>query len=55
MATELDSPRGRPKGDKRERTRAKLLEAQSKDPTNPYIKNNLDLLDESFAKAKSVQ
>ena len=27
MATELDSPRGQPKGDKRERTRAKLLEA----------------------------
>jgi Flp pilus assembly protein TadD len=37
------------------RARAKLLEAQSKDPTNPYVKNNLDLLDESFAKAKSVQ
>src|SRR6476646_11443642 len=27
MATELASPRGRPKGDKRHRTRAKLLEA----------------------------
>jgi AcrR family transcriptional regulator len=27
MATEPDSPRGQPKGDKRERTRAKLLEA----------------------------
>ena len=27
MATELDSPRGRPKGDKRHRTRTKLLEA----------------------------
>lgn len=37
------------------RARAKLLEAQAKDPSNPYVKNNLDLLDESFAKAKSVQ
>jgi AcrR family transcriptional regulator len=27
MATELDSPRRQPKGDKRDRTRAKLLEA----------------------------
>jgi AcrR family transcriptional regulator len=27
MATELDSPRGQPKGDKRDRTRATLLEA----------------------------
>jgi len=27
MAIELDSPRGRPKGDKRQRTRAKLVEA----------------------------
>jgi len=27
MAKEIDSPRGQPKGDKRERTRAKLLEA----------------------------
>jgi Flp pilus assembly protein TadD len=42
------------RGDHR-RARSKLLEAQSKDPGNPYIKNNLDLLDESFAKAKSVQ
>jgi Flp pilus assembly protein TadD len=37
------------------RARAKLLQAQAADPTNPYVKNNLDLLDESFAKAKSVQ
>ena len=42
------------RGDHR-RARAKLLEAQAKDPNNPFVKNNLDLLDESFAKAKSVQ
>ncbi len=42
------------RGDYR-RARAKLLEAQGKDPSNPYIQNNLSLLDESFVKRKAVQ
>jgi cytochrome c-type biogenesis protein CcmH/NrfG len=41
------------RGDRR-RARQILLAAQAKDPTNPYIKNNLDMLDESFAKRKDV-
>ncbi len=39
----------------RHRARQVLLAAQAKDPNNPYIKNNLDMLDESFAKRKDVQ
>jgi Flp pilus assembly protein TadD len=42
------------RGDRR-RAREKLLAAQARDPNNPYIKNNLDLLDESFARRKDVQ
>lgn len=42
------------RGDRR-RARAKLLEAQSKDPENPYIQNNLNLLSESLAKGSAVQ
>jgi Flp pilus assembly protein TadD len=42
------------RGDHR-RARKTLLAAQLKDPENPYIKNNLDLLDESFVKNKAVQ
>jgi Flp pilus assembly protein TadD len=42
------------RGDHR-RARKTLLAAQMKDPANPFIKNNLDLLDESFAKAKAIQ
>jgi tetratricopeptide (TPR) repeat protein len=38
----------------RHRARQILLAAQAKDPQNPYIKNNLDMLDESFAKRKGV-
>ena len=42
------------RGDRR-RARAKLLEAQAKDPENPYIQNNLSLLSESLAKGSAVQ
>jgi Flp pilus assembly protein TadD len=41
------------RGDRR-RARQTLLAAQAKDPNNPYIKNNLDLLDESFAGRKDA-
>jgi tetratricopeptide (TPR) repeat protein len=37
------------------RARATLLAAAAKDPKNPYIKNNLDLLDKSFRNGKAVQ
>ncbi len=37
------------------RSRKTLLEAQAKDPNNPYIRNNLELLDKSFRKGKAVQ
>jgi tetratricopeptide (TPR) repeat protein len=37
------------------RARSTLLAAAAKDPKNPYIKNNLDLLDKSFRSGKSVQ
>jgi tetratricopeptide (TPR) repeat protein len=37
------------------RARSTLLAAAAKDPRNPYIKNNLDLLDKSFRSGKSVQ
>lgn len=42
------------RGDRR-RARATLLQAQAKDPGNPYIRNNLDLLDQSLAEKRSVQ
>jgi Flp pilus assembly protein TadD len=35
--------------------RETLMAAAAKDPTNPYIKNNLDLLDKSFRNGKAVQ
>jgi tetratricopeptide (TPR) repeat protein len=35
--------------------RETLLAAAAKDPKNPYIKNNLDLLDKSFRDGKAVQ
>jgi Flp pilus assembly protein TadD len=41
------------RGDYR-RARATLLAAKSKDPASPYIKNNLDLLDQSQRKAKAI-
>jgi tetratricopeptide (TPR) repeat protein len=37
------------------RARATLLAAAAKDPKNPYIKNNLELLDKSFRNGKAVQ
>jgi Flp pilus assembly protein TadD len=41
------------RGDYR-RARAKLLAAQARDPANPYVQNNLQLLEESARKAKAV-
>ncbi len=38
----------------RHRARQILMQAQQRDPRNPYIQNNLDMLDESFAKRKDV-
>jgi Flp pilus assembly protein TadD len=37
------------------RARTTLLAAATKDPRNPYIKNNLELLDKSFRSGKAVQ
>jgi Flp pilus assembly protein TadD len=37
------------------RARSTLLAAATKDPKNPYIKNNLELLDKSFRSGKAVQ
>jgi Flp pilus assembly protein TadD len=37
------------------RARSTLLAAAGKDPTNPYVKNNLELLDKSFRNGKAVQ
>lgn len=37
------------------RARLTLVEAQAKDPKNPYIKANLDLLEESVQTRKAVQ
>jgi len=37
------------------RARIVLLEAQAKDPANPYIKNNLDLLEESVRTRRAVR
>ena len=42
------------RGDRR-RARQILLTAQAKDPSNPYIQNNLDLLDESLRKGSAVR
>ncbi len=42
------------RGDRR-RARAKLLEAQAKDPGNPYTQNNLDMLDESLRNGAAVK
>jgi Flp pilus assembly protein TadD len=42
------------RGDRR-RARATLLKAQGMDPSNPYIQNNLDLLDESLRKGIAVK
>jgi Flp pilus assembly protein TadD len=36
------------------RARSTLLAAAAKDPKNPYIKNNLELLDKSFRNGKAV-
>jgi tetratricopeptide (TPR) repeat protein len=42
------------RGDYR-RAQETLLQAQAQDPANPYIKNNLELLEASFRKGKAVQ
>jgi len=42
------------RGDYR-RARETLLQAQATDPSNPYVKNNLELLEASFRKGKAIQ
>lgn len=42
------------RGDRR-KARATLLQAQAKDPANPYIQNNLNLLDESLREGAAVR
>jgi Flp pilus assembly protein TadD len=42
------------RGDRR-KARATLLQAQAKDPGNPYIRNNLDLLDQSLVEKQAAQ
>jgi tetratricopeptide (TPR) repeat protein len=42
------------RGDYR-RARETLLQAQATDPRNPYVKNNLELLEASFRKGKAIQ
>jgi Flp pilus assembly protein TadD len=42
------------RGDRR-RARIKLLEAQARDPGNPYVQNNLDLLDDSLRQGAAVK
>ena len=42
------------RGDYR-RARAVLLQAQAQDPANPFIRNNLDLLEASYRKGKAIQ
>jgi Flp pilus assembly protein TadD len=42
------------RGDRR-RARLKLLEAQAKDPANPYVQNNLDLLADSLREGAAVK
>jgi Flp pilus assembly protein TadD len=39
----------------RQRARKTLLEAQGKDPSNPYIQNNLNLLDQSLREGAAVR
>jgi tetratricopeptide (TPR) repeat protein len=42
------------RGDYR-RARDTLMRAQAQDPANPYIRNNLELLEASFRKGKAIQ
>jgi Tfp pilus assembly protein PilF len=42
------------RGDYR-RARETLLQAQAQDPGNPYIHNNIELLEASFRKGKAIQ
>ncbi len=42
------------RGDYR-RARETLLQAQAQDPSNPYVRNNLELLEASFRKGKAIQ
>ena len=42
------------RGDYR-RARETLLQAQAQDPGNPYIRNNLELLEVSFRKGKAIR
>ncbi len=42
------------RGDYR-RARETLLQAQAQDPANPYVKNNLELLEASFRKGRAIQ
>jgi tetratricopeptide (TPR) repeat protein len=42
------------RGDYR-RAHETLMQAQAQDPSNPYIKNNLELLEASFRKGKAIQ
>jgi Flp pilus assembly protein TadD len=42
------------RGDRR-KARATLLQAQARDPGNPYIRNNLELLDQSLAEKQAAQ
>jgi hypothetical protein len=37
------------------RARETLLAAAVKDPKNPYVKNNLELLEKTFHSGKAVQ
>ncbi len=39
----------------RQKARRTLLAAQAKDPTNPYIQNNLNLLDQSLTEGAAVR
>jgi tetratricopeptide (TPR) repeat protein len=42
------------RGDYR-RARETLLRAQAQDPANPYVRNNLELLEASFRKGRAIQ
>ena len=37
------------------RAHKKLQEAQAKDPSNPYVQANLQLLEESYRNGKAIQ
>jgi Flp pilus assembly protein TadD len=37
------------------RAHKKLQEAQAKDPSNPYVQANLQLLEESYREGKAIQ